>query len=48
MTGGKNSLLAAHLRITHQAVTNILTEVEKNLVESKEIRGEIDEIKCKL
>ena len=48
MTSGKDSFAAAHSGITSQAVTNIFTEVENNLAESKRARNEIDEIKCKL
>ena len=48
MAGGKNSLVGAHFGITPQPVTKILTEVENNLAESKQVREEINEIKCKL
>jgi len=48
MTGGKNSFVGAHFGITPQAVTNILTEVENKREQSKGVREEINEIKCKL
>ena len=48
VTGRKNSLVGAHLGITPQEVTNILTEVKNKRAESKEVRKEIDEITCKL
>ena len=40
--------METHLGITPQAVTNIVTEVEDNRAESKELRKEIHEVKCKL
>jgi hypothetical protein len=47
VTGRRNPLVGAHLGITPQEVTSILTEVKKR-AESKGVREERDEKRCKL
>ncbi len=46
MSGGKNSMVAKQFNISSQAVTNVLTEIERMLKESTRLRSEIGNIKC--
>jgi len=46
MSTQKNSMVAKHFGISPQAVTNIITEIERRLEESNRLRREIEEIKC--
>ena len=47
-SGQRNSSVAVHFGITTQAVTNVLTEMEKELERSARVREEIEGIKCKM
>ncbi len=48
MTRERHHLVGGYFGITPQAVANVLAEVENSLIESKEMRKELDEIKCRL